>query len=185
MILGHGHKLIAYGIAVVTATMLHRPLWLALGLGGVLLLSGAGRGALLLRALKGVLLIMVLISSGYLLMASMQGTLNPEYLLLFNLRVLLLACLTAWIMRDVDLDLALARFPEARRWLAVVRIQIQLFQRLLRDYRQAQKSRSTVTPGLASRYRAAGALGIAALDKAVHNAEEVTQGMRSRGAFDD
>jgi cobalt/nickel transport system permease protein len=182
---GHSCRLLAYGAAVLAATLVHRPWLLATALVLAVLLSGAERGRLLWRALKGVLVINLLISTGYVAMGLIQGELLLRYLLLLNLRVLLLAFLTAWMLRTVNLDRALAPFPTACRWLAVVRIQIQLFRRLAQDYRQAQESRGTAAPGLIRRYRALGAMGTAALDKAVYNAEAVTQGMRSRGAFDE
>ncbi len=182
---GYGWRLCAYLAAVVAGTSLHDPLWLAAALGAALLLSGRGRGALLRRAFKGVAAVALLVSGGYLVMGAILGEMSADFLLLLNTRLLFLATLTAWVVRDVDLDRALWRYPGARRWLSIVRIQIALFCRLAHDYRQAQRSRATAGASLTSRTRGAAALGFAALDKAVHNAEEVTQGMRSRGAFDD
>ncbi len=181
----HTSLLLAYAAAVVGTTFLHAPLWLCAALGTVMLLSGRGRIALLTRAAKGVLTVTLITSGGIVVMGLIRSEINLDLLLLLNLRLLLLAILTSWMVRDVDLDQALYRYPAARRWLSIVRIQIHLFTRLAGDYRQAQKSRGTAAPGLRRRYRAAAALGSAALDKAVHNSEALTQGMRSRGAFDD
>ncbi len=182
---GHGWRLLAYLTAVVAGTAVHDPRWLAAALGAALLLSGRGRGALLRRALKGVAAVALLVSGGYLIMGAILGEASSEFLLLLNTRLILLATLTAWAVRDIDLDRALCRYPEARRWLSIVRVQIALFVRLAQEFRQAQRSRAAFHPSLASRTRGVAALGVAALDKALHNAEEVTQGMRSRGAFDD
>lgn len=172
-------------LAVVTATLLHAPAWLGLGVAAVLLFSGSGRLALLLRVLRLVFPILLLISAGYLLMGWLSTSLAWEYLALLNLRVLLLALLTAWTARDVDLDRALRGFPAAQRWLSIVRSQVVVFRRLATEYRAAVQSRSTVPPSLAQRYRAGAVLGLAALDKAMYNSEALTQGMRSRGALDD
>jgi cobalt/nickel transport system permease protein len=128
---------------------------------------------------------LLLISSGYLLMGWLTGLPVLAALLLINLRVMVLALLTAWLVRDVDLDRALARWPLARRWLVVVRGQVLLFRRLAHDHRHAQRSRATVPPTLRQRYLGSAAIGLAALDKGVHNAEMVTQAMRSRGALHD
>lgn len=181
----HGAWLCAWLLAVVAATLVHAPAWLAAGLGAALLASGRGRVALAMRALRVVLPVMLLISVGYLVMGWLTAGVAWSYLLLLNLRVALLALLTTWVARDVDLDRALQGFPVAQRWLSIVRGQVSVFRRLAVEYRDAVASRSTVPPTLGQRYRAGAALGLAALDKAVYNSEAVTQAMRSRGALDD
>ena len=177
--------LAAWLLAVLGATLVHDPAWLALALVVVLVMSGAGRWPLLIRATRLVAPVLLLVSAGYLVMAWWSDALAWTYLLRLNLRVLLLAALTTWMVRDVDLDRALRGWPAAQRWLAIVRGQIEVFRRLAGEYRAAVQSRSTVPPSLGQRYRAGAALGLAALDKAVYNSEAVTQAMRSRGALDD
>jgi len=185
MSLSHPFRLGLYLTAVVAVTLIHHPAALLVLLAGILLLSGNGRVALVLRAARPVAWILLLISAGYLLMGWLTGQAVLAALVLINLRVLVIALLTAWMVRDTDLDLALARWPKARRWLVVVRGQMLLFRRLVHDYRQAQKSRASVPPTLRQRYLGSAAIGLAALDKGVHNAELVTLAMRSRGALDD
>jgi len=177
--------LLAWLAAVIAATLVHEPAWLAAGCAAAVLFSGKGRMALLLRALRVVLPILLLISAGYLVMSWLTGTPAWGFLLLLNLRVFLLALLTSWMLRDVRLESALQGWPRAQRWLSIVQVQVATFRRLAGEYRDAVKSRSTVAPTLRQRYRASGALGLAVLDKAVYNADAVTQGMRSRGALDD
>jgi len=177
--------LFAWLIAVVGATLVHAPAWLAGGALLALAVSGRGRVELLARALRLVLPVLLLISVAYLAAGWLSDSLAWEYLLLLNLRVSLLALLTAWMVRDLDLDRALRGLPRLQRWLSIVRGQIEVFRRLAGDYRAAARSRSTTPPTLGQRYRAGAALGLAALDKAVYNAEALTQGMRSRGALDD
>jgi cobalt/nickel transport system permease protein len=181
----HRAWLCAWMLAVVAVTLLHEPAWLAVALAGVFLGSGDGRMALLKGALRAVLPILAVISAGYLMMGWVTGTLAWNTLWLLNLRVVLLATLTLWMTRDVDLDRALDGFPGAQRWLSIVRSQVTVFRRLATEYRAAVQSRSTVPPTLGQRYRAGAALGLAALDKAMYNSEALTQGMRSRGALDD
>ena len=185
MLLSHPLRFAFYLTAVIAVTLIHDPRVLLLVLAGLLLLSGSGRPALLLRAGRPVLWILLLISSGILFMGWLTGQPVLGALLLINLRVVVLALLTAWMLRDIDLDLALVRWPRARRWLVIVRGQVQLFRRLAQDYRCAQKSRTVVAPTLHQRYLGSAAIGLAALDKGVHNAEMVTQAMRSRGALHD
>jgi len=181
----HRAWLCAWLLAVVAVTLVHDPAWLSAGLAVALLASGQGRGALLRRAVRAVLPILLVISTGYLVMGWLTGSLAWSYLLLLNLRVLLLALLSTWMARDVNLDRALQGLPGAQRWLSIVRSQVHVFRRLAAEYRAAVQSRSTIPPTLVQRYRAGAALGLAALDKAMYNSETLTQGMRSRGAFDD
>lgn len=177
--------LIAWAAAVVAATLVHTPVLLAAAMVLAVLLSGRGRMALLARAMRLVMPVLLLISVGYVVMGWLAGALSVDYLLLLNLRVGLLALLTTWMVRDVRLERAFAGCPAAQRWLAIVRSQAAVFRRLAAEYRAAVRSRSTVPPKLGQRYRAGAALGLAVLDKAVYNAEALTQGMRSRGALDD
>jgi cobalt/nickel transport system permease protein len=177
--------LAAWLAAVIAVTLVHAPAALAGALAVALLVSGRGRGALFSRALRLVLPVLLLISAGYLAMAWFSGAVAWPYLLLVNLRVLLLALLTAWMVRDVRPERAFAGSPAVLRWLAIVRSQVHVFRRLAAEYRAAVQSRSTVPPTLGQRYRAAATVGLAALDKAVYNSEALTQGMRSRGALDD
>lgn len=183
--MSHAMRLSIYLLSVVGVTLIHSPLWLAILLFCAWIGSGPGRLGLLRRAVLAVLLVNTVISAGYLVAGWFMGSVHWPYLLLLNLRVLLLAWLTAWMMRDVDLARALENFPVALRWLSVVRVQIGVFQRLAGDYRDAFASRSTTPPTLVARYRSVACLCLAALDKAVYNAEAVTQAMRSRGALDD
>lgn len=181
------HQLASYAwlAAVVGSTLVHDPLVLGAGLALVLALSGAGRLRLAWRALRVVLPVLLLLSAGYLALGWWTGEFAASFVLLLNLRVTLLALLTAWAVRDIDFDRALAGWPGARRWLAIVRSQVTVFRRLANEYRAAVQSRSTLPPTLAQRYRADAALGLAALDKAMYNSEALTQGMRSRGALDE
>jgi len=181
----HRAWLCAWLAAVVAVTLVHDPVGLGAGLAAVLLVSGQGRGALLRRAARAVLPVLLVISIGYLVMGWLTGGVAWSFLLLLNLRVLLLALLTTWMVRDVNLDRALQGFPGAQRWLSIVRSQVTVFRRLAAEYRAAVQSRSTIPPTLVQRYRAGAVLGLAALDKAMYNSEALTQGMRSRGAFDD
>lgn len=185
MSLSHPVRLGLYLTAAVAVTLIHQPVALLVLLAGILLVSGNGRADLVLRAARPVAWVLLLISSGYLLTGWLIGQPVLAALVLINLRVLFLALLTAWLVRDVDLDRALAPWPNARRWLVVVRGQMLLFRRLAYDHRHAQRSRATVPPTLHQRYLGSAAIGLAALDKGVYNAEMVTQAMRSRGALDD
>lgn len=178
--------LLAWLSTVVLVTLIHDTVILAGGIALVLLVSGAGRLALLWRALRGVAFVMLMVSAGYVLIGVLTATAaNPAVLALLAARVALLALLTMWMVRDVNIARALNGWPNAQRWLAIVQGQLRTFRRLAGDYRLARLSRSSVPPSLRQRYLGATATTLAAMDKAVHNAEAVTQAMRSRGALDD
>ncbi|MCC5860496.1 MAG: hypothetical protein JJT93_01130 [Gammaproteobacteria bacterium] len=181
----HRLALLAWAAAVVASTLVHDPVVLTAALLLALLVSGTGRLALAGRAVRAVAAILLLISAGYVGMSMFSGTLDTGVLMRFNLRVLLIAVLTAWMLREVRLVLALSGWPAAQRWLLIVQAQITLFRRLAQDYRLARRSRSTVAPTLRQRYLGVSSLTLAALDKAVHNAETVTQALRARGALDE
>jgi cobalt/nickel transport system permease protein len=159
--------LLAWLGSVVLVTMIHDALLLACGSAVLLLVSGTGRGALLWRALRGVAFVMVVISAGYLLVGLLTAAFDPAVLLLLYARVGLLALLTAWMVRDVNISRALSGWPTAQRWLAIVQGQLRMFQRLAADYRLARLSRSSLAPTLRQRYLGTAALTLAALDKAV------------------
>lgn len=178
-------RLALYLSAVLAATLVHEPGVLAGGLGIALVCCGRMRGVLLRKAFFAVLPVNLMISAGLVLAGGLAGSIDGNALLLLNLRVLLLSLLVAWTVHAVDFDRVLARWPAARRWLAIVRIHIGLLQRQASDYRIAFASRSAEPPTLATRYRAVAAHGLGLLDKAVQNAEATTLAMRSRGALDD
>lgn len=178
-------RLAAYAVAVVAATLVHDPIWLALALLVVTVASGQGRIILLRRSLRIIAPVVLTISCGLLLAGWLQGLIDWHALALLNLRIVLLSVLLSWMVRDVNLNLALARWPDARRWLAIVRMYIVSMQQQVADYKAAFTSRSAHPPTLVSRYRAVSSHGLGLLDKAVHNAEASTLGMRSRGALDD
>ncbi len=177
--------LLAWASAVVASTLIHDPAMLTAAVVGALFVSGTGRLGLIRRATGAVAAVLLLISAGYVAMSMLTATFAVDVLLRFNLRVLLIAVLTAWMLREVPLLLALSGWPTAQRWLLIVQAQITLFRRLAQDYRLARRSRSTVAPTLRQRYLGASSLTLAALDKAVHNAETVTQALRARGALDE
>ena len=172
-----------YICSLIAATLIHNPGWIALALCFVLVGSGPGRLALLGRALAMVVSISVVVSGGYLIMQSLAGSIDWVYLVRFNTRIVLLALLTAWLLRDVDMDAALAPWPALRRWLTIVRGQILGFRELARDYKKAQRSRGGDQASLLRRYRYGAAVGLAALDKAMSRSRSLRDAMRSRGAM--
>lgn len=178
-------RLAICAVAIVAATLVHDPVWLALALLIALGVSGQGRATLLRRALRMTMPVVLMISLGMLLAGWLQGAISWHAVALLTLRIVLLSVLVTWMVREVDLSLALARWPGARRWLSIVRMHIATMQQQVADYKAAFASRSPEPPTLVSRYRAVSSHGLGLLDKAVCNAEASTHGMRSRGALDE
>ncbi len=179
------HWLLAYLLAVVVVTLLHDARWLAALLVVALVASGPGRWAILRRGLLAVLAFNVTVSLGYLVVALGQGVFSAHYLLLVNLRALLLVYLGFWFVSRVNLLEACRFSPTLGFVVTLAAGQIETFARALRDFRLAFQSRNLAPPALASRTRHASAQAAHLLDKSVSMATETALAMRSRGCFDD
>lgn len=172
-------------LAVLPApTFVHDPPILAAALLLAVALSGAGRWRILRKSLLAILAFNLSVSLGYVLVTLWRGDLNPDWLLLANLRVLLMVYLGFWFVARIDLLKALAGWPTATLVATLALGQIRSFERMLRDFRLAFASRCIVRPRLADRRQLAGAQAVALLDKAQAQSAEVALAMRSRGAFD-
>ncbi len=180
----HG-QLIGYGTAVVTFTLVHDPLWLALGLAGVLLLAGREAPALLRRTLRVILLFNLAVGIGYALVAHLQDFSPWEPLLRLNLRVLAITLLTFLFISRVNLFRALDFSPRLTWLLALAYSQATILQRSHADFRLALVSRCPRRPSLKQRYRASAAAAAWFMDKALATARETAQALRARGFFGD
>lgn len=181
----HLAKIMLYLIAIMSITMVHNPVLLLGGVCGVFFMARPNPVAMLWRSARRVFWIATLLSFGYGVMGLLTQQLDWMFLLLLNSRLLLLSFLTTWLMQVVCWRQALMRWPEAQRWLVVVRTQAGLLTQLSHHYRDAVRSRSAYPGSLRKRYCANAAMSLALLDKSVHNAEALTLGMRSRGVFND
>lgn len=176
--------LLAYLGAVVAITFIHQAPLLALGLAAALLAAGAGRWRLLRRAAQAMLLVNLGVSLAWIALAWWQGRPVLDTLLLINLRVLLLVFLGFWLVDRIRLLDALKGWPLATMIATLAIGQIAVYRRLLDDFRLAFRSRNPLPPTRRALLRHAGAQGGALVEKSLHDAEQVAQAMRSRGAFD-
>ncbi len=179
------HWLFAYLAAVVAVTLLHEPWLLAGFLAAALAASGAARWRILRRAVLAVLTFNLTVSLGYAAVSLWQGRFSAAYLLLVNLRVLLLVYLGFWFVARVNLLEACRFSPSLSFVVTLAAGQIEAFSRALRDFRLAFVSRNAAAPALAARARHAAAQAGHLLDKSVCMAAETALAMRSRGCFDD
>jgi cobalt/nickel transport system permease protein len=177
--------LLAYLGAVVLATTVHQIGLLALGLGLVLALAGRSWLRILRRACIAILLFNLVVTVSYGVVAGLQGTFSLEFVVLVNLRVLLLTCLTFLFSSRVNLFEALAFSQSLTYLFTLAYSQSMAFRQAFEDFRLAFKSRRIGEVRLLDRYRHSASTGAHFLDKSLHRATEITQVMRSRGFFDD
>lgn len=177
--------LLLYLASVVGIGFIHAPA----ALGGLLLaaIAAAGhqRGRLLKRTLLAILAFNLSVSLGYIVIALWQDRLVLDYLLLINLRVLLLVFLGFWFVARVNLLAALSGWPLAALVATLAIGQIETFERILRDFRLAFASRNLARPRLQDKSRHAAAQAQTLLDKSFAAASDAALAMRSRGAFDE
>lgn len=177
--------LFVYATAVLTASFVHVPAILAAGLSCALVLAGKPRWRLLKRTIWAILAFNLTVSLGYVMVANWQGNFRADYLLLVNLRVVLLVYLGFWFASRVDMVATLYGWPTLELLANLALSQTRLFSRIVHDFRLAFESRNPARPRLADRARNAAAQGQTLLDKSLASGTEVTLAMRSRGMFDD
>ena len=178
------HRLYLYLAILPAPTFTHDPRLLALGLLAAITLAGNERWRILRRSLLAILAFNLSVNLGYLAVSLWRGDFRPEWLLVANLRVLLMMYLGFWFVARVNLLAALAGWPTATLLATLAIGQIRVFERQLRDFRLAFASRNIVRPRLVDHHHQVGAQAVALLDKAQAQSTEVALAMRSRGAFD-
>lgn len=177
--------LIGWLVAVVAVTFLHDPAWLAGLLLATLALQGRQAPGVLRRALVAVVFVNVSVSVAWIAAALWHDQPWLNVVLRLNLRVLLIAVLTFAVLRRVDVVRAVEPLPALRFVTVLVLGQIGALSRMLADFRDAFASRSPTRPPLKIRFTHAGRQAAALVDKAERQCDELNQGMRARGFFDE
>jgi len=175
--------LLGYAIAVIAATSVHDPWWLAAGLLGAVLLAGRQAPAIAGRALRAVVFFSLVVSVGYAAGALFGQTVSVEYLIRINIRVYLLIFLTFVLTARIDLLRALS-FSRSLTYLATLTLsQIITFRRLFQDMRLAAESRRLRRLRLRDGYLQSASAAVQLFDKAERTSGEIALAMRSRGFF--
>ncbi|HJV93303.1 MAG TPA: hypothetical protein VJ572_07465 [Azonexus sp.] len=169
---------------MIAITCIHVPIWLAGMLTLAFAAAGSGRWRLLRRSVGALLAFNISVSLGYATIALWRGDFSADYLLLVNIRVLLLVFLGFWLVSRVNFLAALAGWPTLSMLATLTVSQVRVYRRVLKEFRLAFRSRNLAPPRLQDHLRHAGAQGGALLDKSLSSASEVALAMRSRGAFD-
>ncbi|MBK5969286.1 MULTISPECIES: hypothetical protein [Thiorhodovibrio] len=175
--------LLGYAIAVVAATSVHNPWWLAAGLLLVAVLAGRQAPTIGWRALRAVLFFSLVISVGYAAGALFGQAVSLDYLILVNIRVYLLIFLTFTLASKIDILRALSFSRNLSYLVTLVLSQIIPFRRLFEDLRLAAESRRLRRLRLRERYLQSAAAAVHLFDRAEHDAREIALAMRSRGFF--
>jgi cobalt/nickel transport system permease protein len=175
--------LLGYAIAVLAATLVHDPWWLAGGLLLAMLAAGRDAPRLMRRTLLAMLAFSAVVSVGYAVAGLLAGNLELEYLIRINIRVCLLTFLTSLLAARVDFLRAL-NFSRGLTYLAtLVLSQIITFRRLFEDLRLAGESRRLRRLRLRESYLQSAAAAVHLFDRAEHDAREIALAMRARGFF--
>jgi cobalt/nickel transport system permease protein len=175
--------LLGYAVAVLAATLVHDPWWLAGGLLLALLAAGRDAPRLMRRTLLAMLAFSAVVSVGYAVAGLLAGNLDLEYLIRINIRVCLLTFLTSLLAARVDFLRAL-NFSRGLTYLAtLVLSQIITFRRLFEDLRLAAESRRLRRLRLRESYLQSAAAAVHLFDRAEHDAREIALAMRARGFF--
>jgi cobalt/nickel transport system permease protein len=168
--------LLGYAIAVVAATSIHNPWWLAAGLLVVAVLAGRQAPTIGWRALRAVLFFNLVISVGYAAGALFGQAVSLDYLILVNIRVYLLIFLTFTLASKIDILRALSFSRNLSYLVTLVLSQIIAFRRLFEDLRLAAESRRLRRLRLRERYLQSAAAAVHLFDRAEHDAREIALG---------
>lgn len=175
--------LLGYAAAVLSATSIHDPLWLAVGLLLALLAAGRDAPRLMRRTLLAMLAFSAVVSVGYATAGLLAGNFDPDYLIRVNIRVFLLTFLTSLLAARIDFLRALSFSPALTYLATLVLSQIITFRRLFEDLRLAAESRRLRRLRLRESYLQSAAAAVHLFDRAEHDAREIALAMRARGFF--
>lgn len=177
--------LILYLVAVVTVTLIHHPGVLGVAFLVVVPLSGKDALCILRRAFLAVVAFNAVVSVGYVALSLWRGDVAWSFLLLLNVRVLLLTFLTVLMGTRVNALRALAFSRTLVYVMTLAYSQVLTFRRLLEDFRMAFISRSPGKTRHVDRYRHAASTASFFIRKSMNETTDITMAMNSRGFFDD
>lgn len=175
--------LAAYALALLAFSLVHDVRLLSLGFVVCAVLAGRRAPQILRRATLAVLLFSISVSAGVVIAGLVAGSIDVEWLVRTNLRVLLLTTLTLVAAQRIDLARALAPWPGLLVLITVAGAQIRLLQRQLGDLRLGLRSRSMRRPTASTLAHHAASSGAQFLGRALHDAEEIGLAMQARGAW--
>ena len=177
--------LIIYLAAVFAITMVHNVALLAAALLGVIIFAGSRRWRIARRSLLSISLFNSTVTLSYILLAVINGGFSFYFVVLINVRVLLLTYLTFFVVDRINPFKALAFSKTLSYLFSLAYGHIVTFRRLYEDFRLALKSRTMNRLRTRDLYRHGAATGAFFLQKSLHDSTEITEAMKSRGFFND
>ncbi len=177
-------KLILYALTLLALSAFTEPTWLLASGAAILALAGRQAPTIARHALLATVAFSATVSFAYVIQVVwMSGNVPWRWLAMINLRVLDMSMLTFLCIRRVNLYAALA-FSKRLSFILVLAVSQSIgLRRTLDDFRLAMRSRGVPRAGLRHRYRAAAHAAAWLLDRALANAHDSAQALRSRGVF--
>ena len=177
--------LFGYILLVVLITSYHHIFFLL----GVLAVISVLSGALFLRLLRksalSVMFFNTVISIGYIIVSTINNNFSLEYIVLINLRVLLLTFMTFFMIKKINLFKAISFSRTFTFILVLATTQVLVFKRIYEDFKLSLKSRTLGKMGKKDIYSYISSVIFFFLNKSIYNSQETTQAMKSRGFFYD
>jgi len=175
--------LLFYLLALVLFTSIHEPMLLLLALVTLFLIAGKSFFYLFKKTLKSLFVTLVVVSLSYLTMGLFKK-IDPNFLILLNLRVVLLTFMTFLMLERVNLFKALSFSKQLSALVAIAFSQMTIFRRTFTEFKMGYSSR-TVKPTFSTWLISLKAALLYFLNKTLHTSKEITNGMKSRGFFND
>ncbi|SFP18943.1 hypothetical protein [Hydrogenimonas thermophila] len=175
--------LLFYLLALVLFTSIHEPMLLLLGLSILFLVSGKSFFYLFKKTVKSLFITLIVVSLSYITMGLFKK-IDPNFLILLNLRVVLLTFMTFLMLERVNLFKALSFSKQLSALVAIAFSQMTIFRRTFSEFKMGYASR-TVKPTFSTWLISLKAALLYFLNKTLHTSKEITNGMKSRGFFND
>ncbi|WOE69163.1 hypothetical protein RZR97_08575 [Hydrogenimonas thermophila] len=175
--------LLFYISALVLFTSIHKPMLLLFALVTLFLVAGRSFFYLFKRTVKSLFISLLVVSLSYLAMGLFKK-IDPNFLILLNLRVVLLTFMTFLMLERINLFKALSFSKQLSALVAIAFSQMTIFRRTFSEFKMGYASR-TVKPTFSTWLISLKAALLYFLNKTLHTSKEITNGMKSRGFFND
>ncbi|RUM57086.1 MAG: hypothetical protein DSY60_05555 [Persephonella sp.] len=174
-----------YIIGVVVLTSIHNIYFFIGSIVILFILSGRQFFKITRKTLKAILIFNSFITISYIGYAIYKDISWIDYILLINLRVFSITFLTFLFISKVNLFKALSFSKTLSYILVLSYTQILTFKKYLEDFKFTLESRLLNKPKLSDSYNFVSSMFFYFFNKSINNSKEISQGMKSRGFFND
>jgi len=178
-------KLIVYILTIIFITSIHNPIVYLLLFLIAVSISADKFVHLFKKTLKSIIIFNLIISLSYAIYTFVVSKVDFKYLIMINLRVLLITYLTFYLIEVCNIFSAVSFSKNLSYLLVLAYSQIMNFKRVYMEMQLAFRSR--VLAGDRKKYLSnfsQATVGLF-LTKSMYNACELAEGMKSRGFFND